>query len=209
MRDSFKKAIEFRHACKIFDENQKISQDDLMYILECTRLAPSSFGMEPWKFLIISNQELKVRLQPYCWNQPQITTCSHLVVILAAIDSVKPSSNIPQQKFAKRDLPQEKIDGYIRLYSDFLAPTFSDDDATFCWTSKQTYIALSHMMNAAATIGIDSCAIEGFERENVERVLQVDTTQYRVSVMLPLGYRLNPQLEHIREDFDTLFEFIE
>jgi nitroreductase len=206
---NFKEIVEFRHACKIFDSNKKISKDDLRYILECTRLAPSSFGMEPWKFLVISNEKLKAELKPYCWNQPQITTCSHLVIILAAIESIKPSSNIPQQKFAKRNLPQEKIDAYIQRYSEFLAPIFSNNNAAFCWSSKQTYIALSHMMNAASSLGIDSCPIEGFERDNIEKVLDIDTSKYRVSVMLPLGYRLNPQPKHIREDFDKIFEFIE
>jgi len=209
MHKDFKDIVEFRHACKIFDKDKKISKKDIEYILECTRLAPSSFGMEPWKFIIITNQKLKEQLQPLCWDQPQITTCSHLVIILASIYSVKPSSNIPQKKFARRNLPQDKIDAYIKRYTEFLDPVFEDNNSTFCWTSKQTYIALSHMMNASAYLGIDSCPIEGFERENVEKLLNIDTNLYRVSVMLPLGYRLNPQPQHLREDTKNIFEFID
>ena len=93
MEKTFMEAMDFRHACKIFDETKKVSTEDMNYILEAGRKAPSSFGMEPWKFLVITNKELKEKLKPVCWDQAQITTCSHLVVILAAIDAVKPESN--------------------------------------------------------------------------------------------------------------------
>ena len=91
-KDDFLKIMNFRHACKIFDESKKISDDDMHHILEVARTSPSSFGMEAWKFLVITNDTLREELKPFCWNQPQITTCSHLVVVLAGIDSVKVES---------------------------------------------------------------------------------------------------------------------
>ena len=105
MDKTFMEAMDFRHACKIFDESKKVSNEDMNFILEAGRKSPSSFGMEPWKFLVITNDELKEKLRPFCWNQPQITTCSHLVVILAAIDAVKPESGIPMKKFSRREMP--------------------------------------------------------------------------------------------------------
>jgi len=79
---TFKEAINFRHACKIFDEKKKIPKEEILEVLNETILAPSSFGIEGWKLLVITNQEIKEKLKPFCWNQPQITTCSHLIVIL-------------------------------------------------------------------------------------------------------------------------------
>ena len=78
----------------------------------------------------------------------------------------------------------------------------------FAWSAKQTYLAAMQMMLAAATLEIDSCPIEGFERESVEQLLGIDTKKYRVSLLLPFGYRIYPQQEHLRRDFDDVVEFI-
>jgi nitroreductase len=209
MENRFTETMKFRHACKVFDESRKISDENIRYILEMGRLSPSSFGMEAWKFLVISNQELKERLKPICWNQPQITSCSHLVVILAGIDSVKISSGIPQKRFARRPLSQEMIDNYINLYSNHLKETLSSDENIYSWTSKQTYIASANMMNAGAFIGIDSCPIEGFDKNGIEDILEIDTRKYQVSILLPFGYRVDKQPIQQRVPFDEVVEFID
>ena len=79
MQKSFEEAMDFRHACKVFDESKKISDEDIMFILDMGRKSPSSFGMEAWKFLVITNEELKAKLRPACWDQVQITSCSHYI----------------------------------------------------------------------------------------------------------------------------------
>ncbi|WP_148154773.1 NAD(P)H-dependent oxidoreductase [Sulfurovum sp. NBC37-1] len=209
MNNDFTKAMQFRHACKLFDETKQIPDETMRYILEAGRTSPSSFGMEPWKFLVIRNEEMKEKLRPICWNQPQITTCSDLVVILAAIESVRPQSGIPEKRFARRPLPQEQIDAYIDLYGNFLADTLSTDEKTFCWTARQTYITLANMMTAAAYEQIDSCPIEGFEKENVEKLLEIDSSKYQVAVMAAFGYRVNEQSEQLRLPFEEIVEFID
>ena len=208
MKNDFTKAMAFRHACKIFDETKKISDEEIRYILEAGRTSPSSFGMEAWKFLVISNQELKEKIRPACWNQVQITSCSHLVVVLAGVENAKPSSGEPQKRFARRPLSQEQIDGYIDLYSNHLKETLSSDESIYQWTARQTYIASANMMTAGAYIGIDSCPIEGFEKERVEEILELDTTKYQVAMLLPFGYRLNEQSSQERLSFDEVVEFI-
>ena len=208
MTNNFSKAMAFRHACKIFDETKTISNEDINYILEAGRTSPSSFGMEGWKFLVITNKELKEKLRPACWNQVQITSCSHLVILLAGIENVKPSSTIPAKRFARRPLTQEQLDGYINLYSNHLTKTLSSDENIYHWTAKQTYIAGANMMTAGAYIGIDSCPIEGFEKEKVEKILELNTAQYQVAMVLPFGYRLNEQSKQLRLDFDGVVEFI-
>lgn len=208
MEKDFLKAMNFRHACKIFDDNKKIKDEDVNFILETARKSPSSFGMEPWKFLVITNEDLKAKLRPACWDQVQITSCSHLVVILARIESVKPESGEVEKRFARRDMPQDKLDFYLDLYAGHLKETLSCDENIYHWTSKQTYIALANMMTAAASIGIDSCPIEGLDKAKIEEILELDTAKYQLSVILPLGYRLNEQSSQQRLAFDEVVEFI-
>ena len=200
--------MDFRHACKIFDETKKVSCEDMNYILEAGRKSPSSFGMEPWKFLVITNEELKAELRPVCWDQPQITTCSHLVIILAAIDSVKPESGEVERKFKRREMPQEKLDFYMGLYSSHLANTLSSNENIYSWTAKQTYIAMGNMMTVAAIKGVDSCPIEGFEKEKVEKILKLDLSKYQLSCIVPFGYRINEQSTQLRESFENIIEYI-
>jgi nitroreductase len=208
MKNNFTKALSFRHACKIFDETKKISDEEIHYILEAGRKSPSSFGMEGWKFLVITNETLKETLRPACWNQVQITSCSHLVIILAAIENVKPSSGLPAKRFNRRPLKPEQIENYIKLYSDHLSHTLSSDEHIYEWTARQTYIALGNMMTAAAYVRIDSCPIEGFDKQKVEEILDLDTSKWQVSVLVPFGYRLNEQSEQLRLPFEEVVEFI-
>jgi len=209
IENDFTKAMNFRHACKLFDDKKIIPDDQIRYILDMGRKSPSSFGMEGWKFLVITNKELKEKLRPYCWDQPQITTCSHLVIILAAIESLKPQSGIPLQRFSRREMPKEKLDFYIDIYASHLKDTLKSDENIFCWSARQTYIAAANMMTSAAFIGIDSCPIEGFEKEKVEDILELERSKYQVSLILPFGYRVNEQPKQLRLNFDEVVEFIE
>ncbi len=207
-KEEFLKMMNFRHACKVFDTTKKISDEDMHYILEVGRKSPSSFGMEAWKFLVITNDALKEELKPFCWNQPQITTCSHLVVVLAGIESLKVESGTVRSRFMRRNLPQDKVDAYIKLYASHLSDTLSSDEKIYQWSARQTYIAAANMMSAAACIEIDSCPIEGFEKENVEKILNLDTGKFQVAMLLPFGYRINEQSTQLRLNFEEVVEFI-
>ncbi|MDA7817523.1 NAD(P)H-dependent oxidoreductase [Sulfurimonas sp.] len=208
MKTEFLKAMDFRHACKVFDDTKKINDEDINFILECGRKSPSSFGMEAWKFVVITNEELKAKIRPVCWDQVQVTSCSHLVIVLARIESVKPESGEVEKRFARREMPQDKLDFYMDIYAKHLEKTLSSDENIYHWTSKQSYIALANMMTGAASIGIDSCPIEGFDKDAVEKILELDTTKYQLSCVLPFGYRLNEQSTQQRLPFDEVVEFI-
>lgn len=208
MKNEFMQAMDFRYSCKVFDETKIISDENMKIILEAARKSPSSFGMEPWKFLVITNEDLKAKLRPVCWNQVQITSCSHLVVILAAIDNVKVESGEVKKRFSRREMPQEKLDFYMDLYSSHLSDTLSSDENIYAWTSKQTYIAAANMMTAGAFLKIDSCAIEGFDKNKVEEILELDKTKYQLSLVLPFGYRKNPRSKQIRLEFEDVVEFV-
>ena len=207
--NNFTKAMAFRHACKIFDETKKINDEELHYILETAHTSPSSFGLEGWKFLVITNDALREKLRPACWNQVQITSCSHLVVLLAEIEGAKVESGKPAAQLGRRGMDAEKLQGYVDLYAGHLTNTLKTDKAIYAWTARQTYIAGANMMTAAAYIGIDSCPIEGFEKEKVEEILELDTTKWQVAMLLPLGYRLNEQSTQLRLPFEEVVEFID
>jgi nitroreductase len=209
MKNEFMDAMNFRHACKVFDESKKISKEDINYILECARKSPSSFGMEAWKFLVITNEELKAKLRPACWDQVQVTSCSHLIVVLAGIDSVKVESGEVRKRFARREMPEDMLETYMGLYADHLKETLSSDKNIYAWTAKQSYIAAANMMTGAATLGIDSCPIEGFDKESVESILELDTKKYQLALVLPFGYRINPQSKQLRLALDEVVEFID
>lgn len=208
MEKIFNEAMAFRHACKIFDENKKISDTEMKDILEIGRLSPSSFGMEAWKFLVISNEDLKAKLKPACWDQVQVTSCSHLVIVLAGIDSVKVASGEVEKRFARSGMDRESLDFYLDLYAGHLENTLNSDENIYAWTAKQAYIASANMMTGAAAKGIDSCPIEGFDKVQVEEILALDTTKHQVAMVLPFGYRVNEQPAKNRLDFDEVVEFI-
>ena len=207
-RKVFTDAMAYRHACKVFDNTKKMSEEDLKFILEAGRTSPSSFGMEPWKFLVIKNVELREKIKEVSWNQGQVTDASELVIILARIEDVKPESGIPAKRFGRREMPQDKQDFYLNLYATHLEQTLSTDDNVYSWTSKQSYLAAANMMTAAAVIGIDTCPIEGFSKTDLEKVLDLDTSKYQVAVVLPFGYRLNEQSSQQRLSYDEVVEVI-
>ncbi len=200
---NFKQTIEFRHACKLFDSNKKISNEDINDILNQTLLAPSSFGIEGWKLLVITNQELKEKLQPFCWNQPQITTCSHLIVILYK-KSMKSSDEWVQNALKRKG---KNFENYLKKYSNFIDNR--SDEEIECWSKNQSYILSTFLMLSSASKGIDSCPIEGFELENVKKLLYFDKENYEISYLVALGYRVNEQPKRIRYSLDQIVDFIE
>ena len=192
--------LKFRHACKIFDESKKISAGEFDFILEAGRLSPSSTGLEQWDFLVVQNKELREKIKAVSWNQAQITSCSHLVVILAKIKEIKVGSSYIDKMIARRaDKNIEAIAARQKFYNDFLLSNFkNDDELTFQWSHEQCMIAATNMMNAAASLGIDSCPMEGFDRHALNEILGLDESEKRVAIVVPFGYRLNPQPEKLR-----------
>ncbi len=142
--------LKFRHACKIFDESKKIGAGEFDFILEAGRLSPSSTGLEQWDFLVVQNKELREKIKAVSWNQVQITSCSHLVVILAKIKEIKFGSNYVDKMIARRaDKEPEMIAARQKFYHDFLLSNFkNDDELTFQWSHEQCMIAATNMMNS-------------------------------------------------------------
>ena len=199
--------LKFRHACKIFDESKKISAGEFDFILEAGRLSPSSTGLEQWDFLVVQNKELREKIKAVSWNQVQITSCSHLVVILAKIKEVKVGSSYIDKMIARRD--DKNIEAIAARQKFFLLSNFkNDDELTFQWSHEQCMIAATNMMNAAASLGIDSCPMEGFDRHALNEILGLDESEKRVAIVVPFGYRLNPQPEKYRRQRSDIVTWI-
>jgi nitroreductase len=210
--------FEFRHACKEFDPVQRISDDDFHFIMETARLSPSSFGIEPWEFLIIQNPEIREELKTYTWGgQKQLPTCSHLVVCLTKKACFMRHDSDYVYTFMKeiQQNTDELLEKRRQIFKKFQETDFSlleNDRTLFDWSCKQTYIAMGNMMTAAAMIGIDSCPIEGFQKKEVEQVLvrscDMDLEKHGVSYMVAFGYRVNPQKPKTRQAAKEIIRWV-
>lgn len=195
-------AFTFRHACKKYDAGKKLSEDDFATILEAGRLSPSSFGFEPWKFLVVESKTLKDRLAPIAWGaRNSFAGADRFVIILArkAIDTRFDAAYITHIMQDVKGMTAEGQDQVRQRFGNFQKNDFrllENDRALFDWAGKQTYIALANMMTAAALLKIDSCPIEGFDRDGVDAVLSqqrvLDPKHFGVSVMVSFGYRGEP-----------------
>lgn len=214
LRQQFDKMMNFRHACKVFDDSKKISDDDFHYILESARLSPSSFGFEPWRFLVVQNPALREKLKAITWGaQGTLPTASHFVVTLARTSkSMRYDSDYIENIMTQvHHIPDEARAQRKKFYQAFQENDFKllqNDKTLFDWATKQTYIALANMMNAAAFIKIDSCPIEGFNAEAVNQLLasdfSIDTSDYQIAYMVAFGYRKDPQKEKTRQKLDDI-----
>ena len=201
-------ALKFRHACKKFDPEKKISTEQLKNIIESARLSPTSFGIEAWKFLVIESDAVKQKLRPACWNQPQITDSSHVIVILTRPGLVDPASEYVKKSFERRGLPEDATLAYIEKYQNHMETEVFPRMSAYAWCSKQCYIGLANIMTAAAAEKIDSCPIEGFEKDLVEKALDIDTERYEVAVIVALGFRVGEQKTRYRHPIEDIVEYI-
>lgn len=204
---TFLEAMNYRHACKVFDSNKKIPEQDFKQVLEFGRLSPSSFGMEQWRFKMIETPEVRLKLKDACWNQPQITDASHVIVICAITSDVEPGSDYVERLFKRRNLPEEATKVYLGKYANHHKVEIAPRMNTYAWSSKQCYLALANMMTGAASLGVDSCPIEGFDKVKVEKVLNIDTSNEEVAVIVTFGYRAGEQTGRLRQDIDNLVEY--
>lgn len=210
-------AYHFRHATKEFDPEKKIPESDMKFILETARLSPSSFGTEPWKFLVIENPELLNKIKQSSWGaSTKIPAASHFVILLARtkLDTAYNSTYLKKQFTNVSKLPAGVIPKMIERIKEFQKEDFrlDTDRALFDWASKQTYIALGNMMTAAAQIGIDSCPIEGFHMEKMNQLLDeeglLEDGHLGISVMVAFGYRAKDPYPKTRREFDDVVKWV-
>lgn len=185
---NFIKNANWRYATKKFDASKKVSDEDMKILKEAVRLSASSYGLQPYKIIFVENPELRAKLQPVAWGQSQITEASHLLVFANITNFGNAEIEAHINNIAvTRGLPADTLQGY----SDFMKSKISTlpVEQRNVWTSKQTYIALSNLLNAAAELNIDVTPMEGFEPEKVNEILGLNEMGLNASLMATIGYR--------------------
>lgn len=203
-------SLSWRYAVQVFDETKKVSQKDLDTILESGRLAPSSYGFEPWKFLVIENPEIRAKLREAGYGQPKITDASHLIVLARRTDARANISAERIERTAKTYGTSEEqlqdfrdmMDGAIKSYSD----EYLDADM-----KAQVFIPLGTMIETASLLKIDSAPMGGFDAQKFDEILGLKAKNLTATVLLALGYRGEDEAAKrpkVRRSFEEVVEFV-
>ena len=181
-------ALRWRYATKQFNPARTIPEDVWQAIEESLVLTPSSFGMQPWKFLQIVNPEIRSRLRAHSWDQTQTTDSSHFLVLTAKTNITEQDIDAWLEFLAKaRNIPAATLAPLRSVMAGFIASR--DNAARRAWTSRQCYIALGQLMTSAALLGIDTCPLEGIDPAAYDQVLGLEGSGYTTIVACSLGYR--------------------
>jgi len=209
MAQSFLKNLNWRFATKKFDSSKKVSSDDLQKILDAIRYSPSSRGLQSYHIYVISDRQVLSKLKPIANDQSQIDTCACLLIFCARVN---------RQDMEKRIDDYMQISGQInKLTPDKLATSKTafrktidkkSDAELAIWSAKQCYLAMGFALAACTELQIDSCPMEGFDKDALDKTL--DLPPYlKSTLLLPIGYRSEePSFSKLRFSQEDLFTFI-
>ena len=178
----------WRYATKKFDATKKITTEDLDILKEAIRLSSSSYGLQPYKVILVENPELRAKIQPSAWGQSQIVEASHVIVFANEINfGTTEIDNYIKNASETRAIPAESLKGY----ADFMKANITalSEATRNDWTSKQTYLALGNLLNAAAELKIDVTPMEGFVPAEVNEILGLEALGLNATLIATLGYR--------------------
>lgn len=179
----------WRYATKQFDSAQKVSSEALQTLINSLQLSPSSFGLQPWKFFVISDPALRQQLREHSWNQPQVVDASHLFV-LASARTVTPEfidehlSNMAET----RSLSLKDLNPYRERIITFVK-ALVDNGTIEAWCARQTYLALGMLLGTAAQLRIDTCPLEGITTSQYDKLLELEDSDFTTKVACAVGYR--------------------
>lgn len=181
--------LNWRYATKKFDPTRKIAPDVWSALEQSLLLTPSSFGLQPWKFLVITDQAVRQKLVPVSWNQTQPADCSHHVVF--AVRKAVGEADIDHfidRVVEVRGVPREGLKGYRDIMAGFAA-TAKKEGWVREWAIRQAYIAIGNFMTCAAVLGVDTCPMEGIQPPDYDRILGLAGTEFETVVACAAGYR--------------------
>ncbi|WP_312820159.1 NAD(P)H-dependent oxidoreductase [Kaistella carnis] len=208
---NYLEALNKRYSVKKFDAEKTVSPDALYHILEAARLSASSLGLQPYKLIIVQSPEMKEKLIPAFYNPSQISTCSHLIAIVS-------KNNIEPQYIGSyfnyisetREISLESLNPFKQSISNHIERLTADE--MISWADKQCYIVLGNLMFAAALENVDTCPMEGYKQQEIDKILDLDTTKEKVAVTLAIGYRSEEdefqKLKKVRKPSEKMFKFI-
>ena len=182
-------ALQWRYATKVFDAAKKIPADAWQTLERALVLTPTSYGLQPYRFLVIQNPAKRAELLPHSWNQKQVVDASHLVVFTARTKVTDADvAKLIQRTSDVRKIPAESLNFYRDL---MLGDIVNGPRGKIAheWAARQAYIALGNLMTCAAVLGVDACPMEGLNPAEYDRVLGLNGSGYATVVACALGYR--------------------
>ena len=181
-------ALNWRYATKKFDTSKTVSDADLSTLKQAVNLTATSFGLQPFRVLIVSDQETKDKLRAAAYDQGQVSDASHIFVFAAKLD-VTPEyvDDFIKLTAETRDIPLESVQGY----GEYIKGSIAGKDETFIlnWNKRQAYIALGSLLAAAGELRVDSCPMEGFDPTKFDEILGLKEKGLTATVIAPVGYR--------------------
>lgn len=180
--------LQWRYATKEFDTSKTLPAEDLEYILEAGRLAATSYGLQPFKIVVVTDEAKKAELVPHAWNQAHVGKNSALIILAARTDVDEAMiADYTARIEATRGLPAGAVNGYKDMMVGSLMAHTTEERTI--WAQKQAYIALGTMMAAAAERKVDGCPMEGFVAAEFDQVLGLTAHNLTATVIFPVGYR--------------------
>ncbi len=184
-----REALHWRYATKVFDPARKIPADIWQALEQALVLTPTSYGLQPYRFLVINDPAKRAELLPHSWNQKQVVDASHFVVFTARIKMTEADvSRLIQRTSAIRNIPAESLNVYRDMMLGDVVNGPRGKNAHE-WATRQTYIALGNLMTCAAVLGVDACPMEGLDPAEYDRLLGLAGGDYATVVACALGYR--------------------
>lgn len=178
----------WRYATKKFDNTKQVSDEDMETLLEAIRLTASSYGLQPYKVYVITDQETKSKLRPVSWNQSQLEDASHILVFANQTDfGEELVDEYIENMSTIRNIPLENLKPYTEMMKNNLVGL--PKEAKEVWTANQVYIALGNALQAAAELEIDTTPMEGFDSAEYNKILGLSEQNLNASVVLAVGYR--------------------
>ena len=182
-------ALQWRYATKVFDPTKKIPADVWQTLERALVLTPTSYGLQPYRFLVINDPVKRTELLPHSWNQKQVVDASHFVVFTARTKITGADVNkLIKLTSDVRKIPAESLNFYRDLMLGDIVNGPRGKTAHE-WAARQTYIALGNLMTCAAVLGVDACPMEGFVPAEYDRLLGLEKSGYASVVCCALGYR--------------------
>jgi len=180
--------LKWRYATKKFDSSKTISTEDFETLKKAMQLTASSYGLQPYKILNIVDKETRAKLRAASWNQSQIEDASHMIVLANMTDfGDELVDNYFENVIDTRNLNKEDVADYANTIKSTIGQLSQEQKAA--WTAKQAYIVVGNLLSAAAQLRIDACPMEGFQSEEYNKILDLNSKNLNAAVVVTLGYR--------------------
>jgi nitroreductase len=194
-----------RFACKLFRKGTPIADEALEFLLECGRLSPTSFGLEPWKFVAVRSAAALEAVGEACLGQEAVSSSSLAVVVLVKREEAyREGSDFLRERSGRFPGGYPVFIEDYRGYHDFL----EREDRVMAWARAQAYIACANMMTGATAIGLDSCAIEGYDEDKVLSALSEDKNRWAVGLLTVFGWADEEARPKIRQAMPEISKIV-